>query len=72
MVEGRGLTFEVFLQDELAMRVILDSSLESQDVSDCLKAFEVALKTAEKEGFEEYGVFHWEIDGRVIRVTHSE
>ena len=67
-----GIAFEIFLQGEMAMRVVIDQRLQRQDISDCLKTLEMALQTAEKESFQDYGVFNWEIDGREVQVVHTE
>ena len=67
-----GIKFEIFLMGDLAMQVIIDRRLQRDDISDCFQTLALALETAEKEDFQEYGIFNWEINGRLIQVTCTE
>lgn len=66
-----GITFEVFLEGDLAMRVIMDQRLQHPDVMRRFQALGVALTAAEKQRFQDYGAFNWEIDGRAIQILHT-
>jgi len=66
-----GITFEVFLEGDLAMRVIMDQRLQHPDAMRCLQALGIALDAAEIQRFQDYGAFNWEIDGRAIQIVHT-
>lgn len=68
MSRPEGIEFAIFLEGGLALKVLVNPSLQNRDVIDCLHVLENSLNVAEKQGFDDYGVYNWEIDGRAIQI----
>jgi len=64
----QGVAFDLYLQGALAVKVLIDPSLSTREVIDCLRVFVDSLRTAEAEGFDGLGAYNWEIDGRAIQI----
>ncbi|MDY6986561.1 MAG: hypothetical protein SWQ30_00735 [Thermodesulfobacteriota bacterium] len=67
-MNGQGVEFDVYLQAGLAVKVLINSSLTTREVIDCLSIFVDSLNAAEADGFDGLGVYNWEIDGRAIQI----
>lgn len=67
-MNGQGITFDIYLDGELALKVLINPSLTNREVINCIDVFADSLNVAQKEGFEGFGVYNGEIEGRAIQI----